>query len=165
MYLVLISPNGPPISIQSEIDYLYNALDDIVFYYRANLPTCYTIRLPCSLKEAKTLPDWPQWQIAHEKEFGAVEAQGTYAWVDKPPNTHIHSGHELFDIKADNYGNPLKHKCRFVLQGNTQHYGESYFEVYAPVTTPKAIGILFPVATQRDWGQPGNVNFIFPRHT
>ena len=33
---------------------------------------------------------------------------------------------------------------------------ESYFEVYAPVTTPEAntqaIRILFAVATQRDWG-------------
>ncbi len=104
------------------------------------------------MKEAKTLPDWPQWQIGHEKEFGAVVAQGTDAWVDKPPNTHIHRCHELFDIKTDNYGNPLKHKCRLVLQGNTQRYGESYFEVCAPVTTPEAIRILFSVATQRGWG-------------
>jgi hypothetical protein len=65
---------------------------------------------------------------------------------------HIHRCQELFDIKTDSYGNPLKHKLRLVLQGNTQHYGESYFEVYAPATTPEAISILFFVATQLDWG-------------
>ena len=64
----------------------------------------------------------------------------------------LHRCHELFDIKTDNFGNPLKHKCRLVLQGNTQKYGESYFEVYAPVTTPEAIRILFSVANQCDWG-------------
>ena len=74
--------------------------------------------------------------------------------VHRPPNTHIHPCHELFDIKTDNFGNALKHnlKCRLVLQGNTQKYGESYFDVYAPVTTPEGIRILFAVATQRDWG-------------
>ena len=145
-------PMGPPLSIQQEIDDLYNPIQDIVFSYGATLPRCYATRLPKSLKEAKTFPDWPQWKVAHEKEFGAVESQGTYVWVDKPANTYIHRCHELFDIKTDNFGNPLKHKCRLVLQGNTQKYGESYFEVYAPVTTPEAIRILFSVANQRDWG-------------
>ena len=133
---------------------LCNPLNHIVFSYGAILPTGLAARVPRSLKEAKTLPDWPEWpgKIAHEKEFNAIEAQGTYVWVTKPPNTHIHRCHELFDIKTDNFGNPLKRKCRLVLQGNTQKYGESYFDVYAPVTTPEAIRILFAVATQRDWG-------------
>ena len=145
-------PLGLPVSIQQEIDDLYNPLEDIIFSYGATFPRSYTARLPRSLKEAKTFPDWPQWKIAHDKEFDAVESQGTYIWVNKPINKYIHHCHELFDIKTDNFGNPIKHKCRLVLQGNTQKYGESYFEVYAPVTTPEAIRILFSVANQRDWG-------------
>jgi hypothetical protein len=145
-------PMGPPLTIQQEIDDLCNPLTHIVFSYGAILPTCLAFRVPRSLKEAKTLPDWPEWKLAHEKEFNAIEAQGTYIWVPKPPKTHIHRCHELFDIKTDNFGNPLKRKCRLVLQGNTQKYGESYFDVYAPVTTPEAIRILFAVTTQRDWG-------------
>ena len=42
--------------------------------------------------------------------------------------SHIPRCHELFDIKHDNFGNLLKHKCRLVLQGNIQKYGKSYFE-------------------------------------
>ena len=117
-------PRGPPITVQQEIDALDNPLDSIIFSYGALLPN--SVKVPRSLKEAKTLPDWPAWKAAHEKEFNAIEAQGTYIWVKIPPNTHIHRCRELFDIKTDNFGNAVKHKCRLVLQGHTQKYGESY---------------------------------------
>ena len=67
-------PLGLPVSIQQEIDDLYNPLEDIIFSYGATFPRSYTARLPRSLKEAKTFPDWPQWKIAHHKEFDAVES-------------------------------------------------------------------------------------------
>jgi hypothetical protein len=59
---------------------------------------------------AQTLPDWPEWEVAHEKEFNAFEAQGTYVWVKRSPNIHIHRCRELFDIKTDNFGNAVKRK-------------------------------------------------------
>jgi len=58
----------------------------------------------------------------------------------------------LFDIKVDNFNRPLKYKARIVFEGNTQRYGESYYEVYAPVSTPDGIRILLALATEWDCG-------------
>ena len=38
-----------------------------------------------------------------------------------------------------------------ILQGNTQKYGESYYEVYAPTTSPEGIRLIFALACARGW--------------
>ena len=48
-------PMGPPVSIQQEIDDLYNPTQDNVFSYGATLPRCYATRLPKSLKQLVSL--------------------------------------------------------------------------------------------------------------
>jgi hypothetical protein len=54
-----------------------------------------SVRVYPSLKEAKRLPDCTDWKVAHEKEFNAIEAQGTYVLVKIPRNNHIPHYHEL----------------------------------------------------------------------
>ena len=72
-------------------------------------------------------------------------------WVPVPKGANILKTRILYDVKTDNFGNPVKHKCRLILMGNKQTYGDSYYEVFAPTTTPEGIRTIFAVACARDW--------------
>ena len=106
---------------------------------------------PRTLKQAKKSPDWPQWQAALQTELDAISAQQTYMWVPVPKGTKILKTRILYDVKTDNFGNPVKHKCCLILMGNKQTYCDLYYEVFALTTTPEGISTIFAVACACDW--------------
>jgi transposase InsO family protein len=101
---------------------------------------------PSSYREARTRPDWPQWDSAMKRELAALERHRTFTLVPELP-----AGRKLVDVKwvyklkdAD-LPNP-RYKARLVAKGFTQIAGVDYDETYSPVIMADSLRMLFAIA-------------------
>ena len=91
--------------------------------------------VPRTLKQVLKSPDRIEWLAARDLELTAFADQETYKWVEKPAGVQPIKTQILYDLKTDNFGNILKHKCCCISKGYAQIYGETYYEVFSPTSS------------------------------
>jgi Reverse transcriptase (RNA-dependent DNA polymerase) len=101
------------------------------------------------LKQAKKLPEWPEWEQAIQSELTQLECMGTWKLVDKPPNTILILNKFVFTKKCDNEGNILKYKAQLVAKGYTQRPGYDYVDTHSPVVRMETIQAILAIAPTR----------------
>lgn len=104
---------------------------------------------PRTLNDAKSSPEWPNWQKAIDEEMQALNKNKTWILVDRPPNTKLVKNKWVFKVKLDPQGKIERFKARLVAKGYSQIENVDYKETYAPVASMNTIRILFAVANQR----------------
>ncbi|KAL5537282.1 hypothetical protein ACEPAF_1105 [Sanghuangporus sanghuang] len=88
---------------------------------------------PRTIKEARSLPEWPMWEQAIEEEMKALENIRTWEIGHAPKGTNIVGSRWVFKVKKDAGGKPIHYKGRLVAQGFSQIPEVNFFETYAPV--------------------------------
>ena len=103
------------------------------------------------LKEAKSQPDWPQWQDEIKEELITLKAAGTQELVDLPKDANIISSKWIFCIKKDTSGNIICYKAHFIVQGFFQVPGIDYFDIFAPIAKLQSIHTILAIAAKEDF--------------
>jgi hypothetical protein len=129
-------PNeGQPISTPEQvIEYAFKAADD-----------------PLTLKEAKELSDWPEWEKAIQAELNQLQQKGTWVLADPPEGRVPIKNKWVFVKKYDREGNLDKYKARLVAKGYSQVPGIDYIDVFSPVVRLETIRALLALAATEDW--------------
>jgi hypothetical protein len=110
-----------------------------------------------TLKTARALPDWVEWNTAIHQELDMLKDMGCYEPILKSnipidpqtgrPFQIIQSKIDL-RLKFDAMGNPTKHKGRLVALGNTE-WSDSNRDVYSPTVNTKTINLMLALAAQQ----------------
>jgi Reverse transcriptase (RNA-dependent DNA polymerase) len=104
---------------------------------------------PITLKEAKTLVEWPEWEGAIKAELDQLSRMGTWRMVKKPANANLIANKWVFTKKQDKSGAIIKYKARLVMKGYAQRLGYDYNKTHSPVICFKTIrAILAMVPSQ-----------------
>uniref|UniRef100_A0A0A9BDA3 Uncharacterized protein n=1 Tax=Arundo donax TaxID=35708 RepID=A0A0A9BDA3_ARUDO len=112
----------------------------------ANIATCSTV--PTSVHAA--LRD-PAWLAAMQAEFRALQDNGTWTLVPRPPRANIISGKWIFKNKYHADGSLERHKARWVVRGFTQRPGLDFDQTFSPVVKPATIRTVLHLAASRNW--------------
>ena len=70
-----------------------------------------------SLKEAKSSPDWQEWEKAIQIELAQLQQMGTWRLVEKSSNIIPLANKWVFLKKRNKTGEIVKHKVRLVVKG------------------------------------------------
>jgi hypothetical protein len=101
-----------------------------------------------SLKEAKELTDWPQWDMAIQSELDQHQEKGTWELVEKPADIKLLSNKWVFVRKRDKEGTIVKNKARLVVKGCGQRPGD-YLETHSPVVQIETIRAILAIVTAK----------------
>ncbi|WVZ78827.1 hypothetical protein U9M48_026477 [Paspalum notatum var. saurae] len=93
----------------------------------------------------------PNWRSAMTEEFEALQANGTWDLVPRPPGVNLVSGKWIFRHKLHPDGSLARYKARWVLRGFTQRPGIDFDETFSPVVKPATIRTVLTLALARDW--------------
>jgi len=102
-----------------------------------------------SLREAKALPEWPEWEQAIKTELDQLNRMGTWKLVEKPPGVIPIANKFVFTKKRDKDGKLQKYKARLVAKGCAQRPGYDFLEMHSPVVRVETIRLLLAVAAKR----------------
>jgi len=106
---------------------------------------------PRTIHEARSRPDWPDWNRGIQKELRRLESAGTWRVVPRPEGVNVVGSKWVFRVKKDAAGNATEHKARLVAQGYTQVPGVDYFDTFAPVAKLVSLRIVLSLAARYDW--------------
>ena len=95
-----------------------------------------------SLKEAKSSPDWPEWEKAIQVELTQLQQMGTWRLVEKLQNAIPIANKWVFLKKRNKAGEIIKYKARLVAKGCAQRPGYDYVETFSPVVRMDTIRVL-----------------------
>ena len=107
---------------------------------------------PITIREAMTMPDWPKWKEAIDKEMESIKKDT----VTKIRRSDIPSGRKaigckwVLKIKRGSEGEILKYKARLVAKGFSQKFGIDYTYTFAPTVKMSAIRLLLTMAAVND---------------
>lgn len=104
--------------------------------------------LPNSFKDIESRLDKELWQKAINEELNSMKLNNTWTIVNKPNNCNIVGCRWVFNIKRDEFGNPIKHKARLVAQGFSQQYLVDYNETFAPVSRMTSFRAIAAISNQ-----------------
>jgi hypothetical protein len=93
----------------------------------------------------------PSWKHAMDEELKAIESNGTWSLVTRPPNHKAIGLKWVYKLKKDTKGVVVKHKARLVAKGYVQRQGVDYEEVFAPVARLETVRLFLALAAQEDW--------------
>ena len=69
---------------------------------------------PQSLKEAKELLEWPEWEKAIQSELNMLHEKGTWKMAELPEGRKAIGNRWVFTKKFDNQGKLSRYKARLV---------------------------------------------------
>ena len=116
--------------------------------YLAQSHTDYSITEPSSYTTASK---HPQWCTAMNKEFQALQQQGTWALVPQPPFKNIVSCKWVYKLKYNSDGTIARYKARLVAKGFHQQYGVDFDETFSPVVKPPTVRLILSLAVSLNW--------------
>jgi hypothetical protein len=90
------------------------------------------------------------WKHAMQLEFDALQANGTWTLVPRPPGARVLSGKWVFKTKLHSDGTLDKYKARWVLRGDTQRPGLDFGETFTPVVKPATIRTVLTLIASKD---------------
>jgi hypothetical protein len=106
---------------------------------------------PKSLKEARTSPEWPEWERAINAELDQLNEMGTWSLVEKPTDAIPIANKWVFTKKYGKSGELLKYKGRLVAKGCSQRPGYDYLETFSPVVRLETIRAILALAAIHDF--------------
>jgi hypothetical protein len=105
---------------------------------------------PISTSIRTALTD-PQWRVAMQAEFDALQANDTWELVPRPSGINLVTGKWIFRHKFFADGSLDRYKARWVLRGFTQRPGIDYDETFSPVVKPATVRVVLTLALSRSW--------------
>ena len=108
----------------------------------------FGVEEPANFVEASKSPSWTH---AMDEEMKAIESNGTWTLVTRPPNQKTIGLKWVYKLKKDTEGAIVKYKARLVAKGYVQRQGVDYDEVFAPVARIETVRVLLALAAQEDW--------------
>jgi hypothetical protein len=93
----------------------------------------------------------PAWQSAMSAELDALQQNGTWILVPRPPGVNVVGSKWIFKTKHHPDGSIDKHKARLVARGFTQQHGIDYGDTFSPVVKAATVRIILSLAVSRGW--------------
>lgn len=103
-------------------------------------------RDPTTYEEARSSPDWAQWEAAMKSELESLARHKTWELVVMPPNRRVIGCKWVFRRKLDSTGGVKSFKARLVAIGSGQRKGVDYRETFAPTLHGKTLRVIFAMA-------------------
>jgi hypothetical protein len=88
----------------------------------------------------------PHWHEAMEKEFSALQDNGTWNLVPLVPGMNLIDSKWVFKVKLHADGSIECYKARMVGKLFKKKYGLDYDETFSPVVMPATIRLLLSMA-------------------
>lgn len=129
--------NCPPVSYNDE----YN--DDYLMCAQSII-----CNIPASFQEISIRNDRNQWEQAINNEINSLLVNNTWTLVSRPENKNIVDCKWVFNVKIDEFGNPIRYKARLVARGFSQKYLTDYDETFAPVARIASFRLIVAFANQ-----------------
>ena len=85
-----------------------------------------------------------------DEEMKAIESNGTWTLVTRPPNQKAIGLKWVYKLKKDTKGAIVKYKARLVAKGYVQRQGVDYEDVFAAVARIETVRVLLALAAQED---------------
>jgi hypothetical protein len=86
-----------------------------------------------------------------QDEFDALQANGTWTLVPRPPHANVITGKWVFKNKLHPDGSLERRKARWVVRGFSQRPGIDFNQTFSPVIKPATIRTVFHLAATRGW--------------
>ena len=99
--------------------------------------------VPCSVR---TVLRDPNWFAAMQEEFKALQDNGTWELVLRPPGAHVITGKWIFKNKFHADGRLERRKARWVVRGFSQRPGLDFDQTFSPVVKPATIQTVLHLA-------------------
>jgi len=115
---------------------------------RAFLTSLLAEDIPKIVHEASKKDEWRE---AMKIEMEALEKNETWKKCILPTGKKPIGCRWFFTIKHKADGTIERYKARLVPKGYTQTYGIDYSETFSPVAKIGTIGVLFSIATNKNW--------------
>ena len=109
------------------------------------------VREPRSYCAANDSPDSAKWREAVLRELNSRLENQTWEIVQPPKGAKVLEGRWVYTVKTDQDRHITRFKARWVVRGDSQHYGEDYDQTFAGVAKGMTIKALFALATQYDY--------------
>eukprot|EP00468_Gymnochlora_sp_CCMP2014_P001539 CAMPEP_0167741336 /NCGR_PEP_ID=MMETSP0110_2-20121227/800_1 /TAXON_ID=629695 /ORGANISM="Gymnochlora sp., Strain CCMP2014" /LENGTH=1163 /DNA_ID=CAMNT_0007625377 /DNA_START=343 /DNA_END=3833 /DNA_ORIENTATION=+ len=112
----------------------------------------YGWTLPRNYKESLNVVDHKEWKEARNKEFSNFSSMKVWEEEimsdEEAKKVRILPVAEVFDIKCDKYGNPVKRKFRLCAKGFLQIKGVDFYSSYAPVIDADVLRMCWSIAAE-----------------
>ena len=105
---------------------------------------------PKTMKEAKGLEDWAEWEKAIRVELDQLEDFRTWKLVNCPQDAVPLPNKWVFVKKYNKYGELIKYKARLVVKGCAQRPGFDYTETFSPVVWLETIRAILSIVPSQD---------------
>jgi hypothetical protein len=93
----------------------------------------------------------PDWLAAMQEEFDALQRNGTWTLVPRPPQANVITGKWLFKNKLHPDGSLERRKARWVVRGFSQRPGVDFHQTFSPVVKPATIRTVLHLAAIHNW--------------
>lgn len=93
----------------------------------------------------------PEWHLAMEAEFNALQKNKTWVLVPRPTGVNIVGCKWIFKFKQNPDGTLNKYKARLVACWFTQQYGIDYHDTFNPVVKPATVRLILSLAVSKNW--------------
>jgi hypothetical protein len=91
------------------------------------------------------------WRETMEKEFSALQANGTWNLVPHVPGVNLIDSKWVCKVKLRVDGSIEHYKARLVAKGLKQQYGLDYDKTFSPVVKQATIRLMLSMALSRRW--------------
>jgi hypothetical protein len=112
---------------------------------------------PKSLREAKELPKWPEWECTIKSELDRLHTKGTWRLVETPEDAIPLTNKWVFAKKYRRGGELLKYKGRLVVKGCAQRPGFDYVETFSPVVRLETLRVILSLSALK-WLEIGQLD-------
>ena len=107
---------------------------------------------PPTFAAAMKRPDAEKWREAAETEMNNHFENGTWEYVERPPDAKVIGSRWVFVVKRHSDGSVERYKGRVVAQGYSQRPGFEYAEdaTFSPTYRPASLRLILALAAQKE---------------